>query len=136
MTASRFSERLAALLKGATKGPWRVYPETKLCTSGIDTEYAVAPCIVLIKGKGECDEGDQSQADMELIIFQRNAAEKVLALVEACEKVALHLQELRDAWQRGIIDERDGKGGTRSNRNVECEVALRTAIHELNLIKQ
>ncbi len=40
-------------------------------------------------------------------------------------KAVEHLQELRDAWQRGAINECDGQVGTRSNRNVDVEVALR-----------
>jgi hypothetical protein len=50
------------------------------------------------------------------------------ALLDAASAALEHLQELRDAWQRGVIDERDGKGGTRSNRNVSVEVALRKAL--------
>lgn len=36
-----------------------------------------------------------------------------------------HLDELTEAWQRGVISERDGNGGARSNRNVELASALR-----------
>ena len=39
-----------------------------------------------------------------------------------------HTEELREAWRRGVIDERDGGGGRRSNRNMEVEVALREAV--------
>jgi hypothetical protein len=42
-----------------------------------------------------------------------------------------HTGELREAWQRGIIDERDGQGGTRSNRNVDVEVGVRKALELL-----
>jgi hypothetical protein len=38
------------------------------------------------------------------------------------------LEELREAWRRGVIDERDGQGGTRSNRNVAVSVNLRAAL--------
>lgn len=41
-----------------------------------------------------------------------------------CE-VLDHLDELAEAWQRGVISERDGNGGTRSNRNMELASALR-----------
>lgn len=67
----------------------------------------------------------------------RLAAERDAALVNARSNVALvpaarialaHLQELREAWMRGVIDERDNLGGRRSNRNVEVEVALRNAL--------
>lgn len=40
----------------------------------------------------------------------------------------VHIRELREAWRRGVIDERDGQGGTRSNRNVDVEVSLRDAL--------
>lgn len=42
-------------------------------------------------------------------------------------KVAAHLEELGDAWRRGIISEHDGHGGMRSNRNQE----LLTKINEI-----
>lgn len=39
-----------------------------------------------------------------------------------------HVSELRDAWMRGALSEHDGLGGTRSNRNIEVEKALRAAL--------
>ena len=45
-----------------------------------------------------------------------------------------HVVELREAWQRGALSEREGKGGSRSNRNVEVEHALRQAIDRLDQI--
>lgn len=42
-----------------------------------------------------------------------------------------HATELREAWRRGVIDERDGQGGTRSNRNVDVEVGTRRALEML-----
>ena len=51
--------------------------------------------------------------------------EELLAALKAAHS---HLQELREAWERGAISERDGKGGTRSNRNVDCEVQARAAL--------
>lgn len=41
-----------------------------------------------------------------------------------------HLDELRTAWSTGAIHETDGKGGTRSNRNADCEVILRKYLAE------
>lgn len=38
------------------------------------------------------------------------------------------LDELRTAWMEGVFSEHDGKGGYRSNKNVDIEVALREAI--------
>jgi|GEM_PF-4541161 len=49
-------------------------------------------------------------------------------LLEACKAAQEHIGELVDAWQRGVIDERDGKSGTRSNRNWDIEHQLRAAI--------
>ena len=49
-------------------------------------------------------------------------------LLAALKAAHSHLQELRDAWERGAISEHDGKGGTRSDRNVDCEVQARAAI--------
>lgn len=39
-----------------------------------------------------------------------------------------HLAELRRAWESGAIQERDGRGGERSNRNAEIESQLRRAL--------
>ena len=39
-----------------------------------------------------------------------------------------HLDELRDAWLRGVISEHDGKGGTRSNRNAEVLAAYEAGL--------
>jgi hypothetical protein len=49
-------------------------------------------------------------------------------LLEACQAALEHVTELRDAWMRGSLTECDGKGGTRSNRNVTVELELRAAI--------
>ena len=46
----------------------------------------------------------------------------------ALEEALLHLEELEEAWARGIIHESDGKGGTRSNRNFACVGRARAAI--------
>ncbi len=52
----------------------------------------------------------------------------VKGLVEAAIAALEHVTELRDAWQRGSLEECDGKGGTRSNRNFDVEVSLRSAL--------
>lgn len=36
----------------------------------------------------------------------------------------LHVGELEEAWRSGALREHDGKGGTRSNRNVEMRVVI------------
>lgn len=54
--------------------------------------------------------------------------DKNSALVLACQFALAHVQELREAWRSGALSERDGRGGMRSNRNFEVEVALRKAL--------
>lgn len=53
---------------------------------------------------------------------------QVEALRGSLEKALEHVLELEDAWQRGCVSEHDGKGGIRSNRNVEVRVAIRKAL--------
>jgi hypothetical protein len=53
---------------------------------------------------------------------------QVDTLRKALEKSLAHVLELEDAWQRGCISEHDGKGGLRSNRNVEVRVTIRAAL--------
>lgn len=54
-------------------------------------------------------------------------------LVDAAIDALSHVEELREAWRTGAISERDGLGGTRSNRNVEIECKLRDAIAALGM---
>jgi len=49
-------------------------------------------------------------------------------MLPALEQALLHLEELEEAWRRGYINESDGLGGTRSNRNVHCARRVRAAI--------
>ena len=53
-------------------------------------------------------------------------------LLEALEVVLIHIEELGDAWSRGALSERDGKGGIRSNRNADCACHIRAAIAKAN----
>lgn len=50
-------------------------------------------------------------------------------LVIAVRYALIHVQELREAWRTGAISEHDGKGGLRSNRNVDVEVRLSNALN-------
>lgn len=50
------------------------------------------------------------------------------ALLAAAKAARKHIEELREAWERGCLSEHDGKGGTRSNRNADVDRQLRTAI--------
>lgn len=58
----------------------------------------------------------------------KNELADLANLVTASHSALTHVRELRDAWQRGAIDERDHQGGMRSNRNADIEIALRSAL--------
>ena len=51
--------------------------------------------------------------------------------LKALKQTYEHCEELRGAWERGALDEHDGKGGTRSNRNYNVVLISRTAITKL-----
>lgn len=57
----------------------------------------------------------------------RATAPKMQAVLE---QALIHVQELREAWMQGALAERDGQGGTRSNRNAEVEIAIRAVLAE------
>lgn len=57
------------------------------------------------------------------------------AVVDAARLAREHVKELRDAWQRGCITERDGKGGTRSNRNADVDNALYQAFEQFDALE-
>lgn len=71
----------------------------------------------------------KKQADAELA---RRAVNSFDDLVAACKAALDHVEELREAWESGAITERDGLGGTRSNRNVAIETQLRTVLEKVN----
>jgi hypothetical protein len=52
------------------------------------------------------------------------------ALLDACKEALEHISELEEAWRTGALSERDGKGGTRSNRNLDVRVILESAIKQ------
>lgn len=70
---------------------------------------------------------EAARAAWEAAVNQ-NVPGYVLMALAAAHK---HTEELREAWRRGVIDERDGQGGTRSNRNVDVEVGTRRALEML-----
>jgi Ribonuclease G/E len=39
--------------------------------------------------------------------------------IQLLREIVDHLEELEEAWRRGVIWESAGEGGTRSNRNVD-----------------
>lgn len=55
---------------------------------------------------------------------------RLTRLRDAAKVAYAHVAELREAWRTGAIHDTDGRGGERSNRNVDVEVALRDAIAE------
>lgn len=56
----------------------------------------------------------------------QNVPAYVLLTLVAANK---HTEELREAWQRGVIDERDvGHGNARCNRNFDVAFATRKAL--------
>lgn len=56
-------------------------------------------------------------------------ANKRIEELGTCVNALFRLEELRDAWSRAVIAERDNLGGTRSNRNVDVEIALRKVLY-------
>ncbi len=55
---------------------------------------------------------------------EQQAADLAAALLMAHQ----HISELREAWTRGVIQESDGSGGTRSNRNRDVQHAITVAL--------
>lgn len=55
-------------------------------------------------------------------------SEQAQRLRKACKKALYHVRELREAWMTGALSEHDGKGGLRSNRNVDVESQLSAAL--------
>lgn len=51
-------------------------------------------------------------------------------LRETAKLALAHVRDLEDAWRSGALNERDGKGGTRSNRNLEVRRSLEIALKE------
>jgi hypothetical protein len=66
----------------------------------------------------EIPEGEEPHADDELPATMLN----VLIVVKK------HIDDLADAWMRGGLYDRDGSGGTRSNRNADVQRLLEKVI--------
>lgn len=62
--------------------------------------------------------------------MHKDMAARLARLRDAAKVAYAHVAELREAWRTGAIHDTDGRGGERSNRNVDVEVALRAAIAE------
>lgn len=67
-------------------------------------------------------------AELEAYAIRREI--KVGAMREVLRKTYEHIKELAEAWERGVISEHDGKGGTRSNRNHDVMLLIRAAMKE------
>lgn len=64
-------------------------------------------------------------------LIRQVLADSQPALVAAAKNALAHVRELREAWQRGTLEERQpSERGWLSNINVEVEVALRDALQE------
>lgn len=68
---------------------------------------------------------EQGRRDARFIVELAESNADLLKVVRVARE---HLCELADAWRRGILSEHDGRGGERSNRNVEIIRQLETAI--------
>ena len=68
------------------------------------------------------------EGNARLVVALQAAQERVRVLEEALRDAKAHVDEMEEAWARGVISEHDGKGGTRSNRNVAVARALRAAL--------
>ena len=77
-----------------------------------------------------------SHTDIALLAAKYRAREAdlrgVILVIERLQDAASaaldHVRELREAWMAGDIRETDGKGGLRSNRNVDVESELAKAL--------
>lgn len=77
------------------------------------------------KGRALASAGDR----IHELYAQVGAAERKVDEYRQALQVALdHVLELEEAWARGALDEHDGRGGERSNRNAQVRVALRDAL--------
>lgn len=88
--------------------------------------------VAIDDGPPPCDAGPLSRA--AIIARARgvaaDAAAEIRRLRAVCQAAWEHVEELRDAWERGAIHERDTLGGTRSNRNADIEVRLRKVLEQ------
>ena len=72
----------------------------------------------------------ERMANAKFCVVAVNSHETLKEALRFCEE---HLEELRNAWQRGYISEHDTHGGTRSNRNMDVLVEVRAALQGANI---
>jgi len=65
-----------------------------------------------------------AQVELTTDLYDRITArdERIAELEAALRFAHAHIDELCDAWERGVISEHDGRGGLRSNRNAAVEI--------------
>ena len=99
---------------------WTWLDAAKAQVARLEAELAEAKAML-------SDNPDHS--DLDAAVFEANRLAGREAAMAAALKIAQgHCEELREAWERGALDEHDGKGGTRSNRNVEVLLAIRATL--------
>lgn len=109
-----------------TPGEWKAVARKKRWSVWAEGELDGTPALFKI---AEIDNGapgdtlDTEEANAKLFA----ASKKMFAALKAAKS---HLDELREAWERGALSEHDGMGGTRSNRNVDVIREIREAITE------
>lgn len=102
-----------------TPGPWEIKQK-----ASINGAHIVSGDVVVCRVTQAADKSiDQKIADARLIAAAPD-------LLKALHQAVDHLEELREAWQRGAIHETDFHGGTRSNRNWDVLANVCRAIRE------
>jgi len=77
--------KLDALYRKSTPGPWLHDPDTRIDGASQVLQARDTNLAVCFMATGQ--DKDEHEATAELIAFQRNHAEAVLALVRACERM-------------------------------------------------
>lgn len=96
---------------------------------GIGSPNGICCHLKALEAKGHLKRVAKSGRGM---VLRHGVENDVVTLLDACRMASAHVRELRDAWERGAINEIDGKGGERSNRNADVDVRLRAVIEKHN----
>ena len=105
---------LAELLAAASKGPW----------SNDECFLDDANDADLISSEGKF----YQQADARLAALAPELAQELIRLRVALEVAQVWLDELREEFRRGALEDNAHRGGYLSNKNVEVEVQARKAL--------
>jgi hypothetical protein len=76
----------------------------------------------------DTDANIEGAARAALATIEAEQQEQFAALLDGIRSAERHTDELEEAWRAGNITEHDGKGGTRSNRNVALNRHLRSLL--------